>query len=73
MGAWCYLGPGLGKLHMPKIVFEQEERIYVQVDGGLIPVSDEGVAARNVAFYQREGKEATIVKRVESIGYEVPW
>ena len=62
-----------GSLNMPRIEFEQEERIYVQVDGRLIPISDEGVAARNIAFYAREGKEATIVKRVESIGYEVPW
>jgi len=56
---------------MPEIEFAQEERIYVKVDDRLIAVSDEEVAERNVAFYQREGKPAEIVRRTESIAYEI--
>lgn len=57
-----------GHLFVPHVVGQFEEVVWiVKVDGREIRCSSEDVAQKDVAYYQREGHEASYEKRVTTL------
>jgi hypothetical protein len=66
----AYIGPGDGKLNLPKVSPVVDDAWYVRVDNAYsIPCSDEDVARRNASIYRREGHTAQLVHFGKVIEY----